>query len=77
MADKLPDCIAFGKAVRRLRAAQGFSQEAFANKAGLHRTYMGGLERGERNPTLITICRIARELGMSLAELFQEVHEDA
>jgi len=75
MTDKIPDCIAFGEAVRRLRAAQGFSQEAFASKAGLHRTYMGGLERGERNPTLVTIRRIARELGLDLAELFKEVDD--
>jgi len=71
MVKKIPRCISFGQAVRRQRVKQGYSQEAFASKAGIHRTYLGGLERGERNPTLLTIAKIARELGLSVEELFR------
>ena len=59
---KLQECIDFGQKVRALREEKGFSQEAFANYAEIHRTYMGGIERGERNPTLTTIKRIAEAL---------------
>ena len=60
----------FGKRVRALRLAKGLSQEEFAFKAGVHRTYMGGIERGERNPALKNIAAIASALGISLSELF-------
>ncbi len=60
----------FGQRVRELRKARGFSQEELAHRAGLHYTYIGGIERGERNPALINIGRIAAALGVSLAELF-------
>jgi len=60
----------FGLRVRRLRKDRGLSQEKLAFDAGIHRTYLGGIERGERNPTLKNITRIARALGVSLAELF-------
>jgi transcriptional regulator with XRE-family HTH domain len=60
----------FGKRVRELRTARGFSQEELADRAGLHYTYVGGIERGERNPALVNIGRIAAALGISLAELF-------
>jgi transcriptional regulator with XRE-family HTH domain len=56
--------------VRELRKARGFSQEELAHRAGLHYTYVGGIERGERNPALVNIGRIARALKVSLAELF-------
>ena len=46
------------------------SQEALAAKAGIHRTYMGGVERGERNPCLKNILRLADALGVPAAELF-------
>ncbi len=61
---------AFGKRVRELRKARGFSQEELAHRAGLHYTYVGGIERGERNPALVNIGRIARALKVPLAELF-------
>jgi transcriptional regulator with XRE-family HTH domain len=63
-------CRAFGRRVRALRTQRGLSQEKFAELCGLHRTYMGGIERGERNISLINIGRIAKALKMPLAELF-------
>ena len=60
----------FGYRVRELREAKGLSQEELAFKAGVHRTYLGGIERGERNPSLKNISLIANALGISLAELF-------
>jgi transcriptional regulator with XRE-family HTH domain len=63
------ECVAFGEAVRALRESKGYSQEEFANHADVHRTYMGGIERGERNPTLTTICKIAAALAVPPARL--------
>ena len=60
----------FGTRIRVLRERAGLSQEALAAKAGIHRTYMGGVERGERNPCLKNILRLADALGVSAAELF-------
>ncbi len=61
----------FGATVRRLRTEKGLSQEAFAAAVGIHRTYIGGIERGERNPTLTTIERIARALEVDPASLLR------
>jgi transcriptional regulator with XRE-family HTH domain len=55
---------ALGFNLRAVRADRGLSQEAFANVLGVHRTYMGGLERGERNLTLKAVERIADVLGI-------------
>lgn len=60
----------FGKRLRELRKAQGYSQEGFALTVELDRTYIGGIERGERNPGLKTILRIAEALEVPVAELF-------
>ncbi len=60
----------FGYRVRELRQAKGLSQEELAFKVGVHRTYLGGIERGERNPSLKNIDLIANALGISLTELF-------
>jgi transcriptional regulator with XRE-family HTH domain len=60
----------FGARVRQLRTERGWSQEAFADEAGLHRTYIGSVERGEQNISLVNIEKIAGTLGISLAELF-------
>jgi transcriptional regulator with XRE-family HTH domain len=49
-----------------------YSQEEFAQEAGLNRAYMGGVERGQRNVGAVNLSRIAEALGMSLAELFAE-----
>lgn len=59
----------FGQRVRDLRRARGLSQEAFAARCGLDRTYLGGIERGERNVALRNITIIAKALGLSLSEL--------
>jgi transcriptional regulator with XRE-family HTH domain len=60
----------FAGRVRELRLARGLSQEQLAFKAGIHRTYLGGIERGERNPTLKNIVSIAEALDITLSELF-------
>ena len=58
-----------GSKIRALRVEKGYSQESFADACKLHRTYMGALERGERNLTLKTLATVARALGMTVAEL--------
>lgn len=61
----------FGERVRSLRRKRGYSQESFAAACGLDRTYMGGIERGERNLALRNIHRIAQTLDVTLAELMR------
>lgn len=63
----------FGKAIRQRRHKLGISQEAFADLCGLDRTYLGGIERGERNVALVNIEKIPRALRISLNELFRGV----
>ncbi|MCA9006673.1 MAG: helix-turn-helix transcriptional regulator [Planctomycetaceae bacterium] len=63
----------FGERVRELRKEQGYSQENFAYACELDRTYVGGIERGERNVALRNIERIADTLGISVAELMEGV----
>jgi transcriptional regulator with XRE-family HTH domain len=65
--------VRFGKAVRTKRHKLGVSQEEFADICGLDRTYIGGIERGERNVALVNIERIAKALKISLPELFRGV----
>ena len=60
-----------GRNLRAYRQAKGLSQEAFADVLRVHRTYMGGLERGERNITLQTLERLAEELGIGALELMR------
>lgn len=59
----------FGKRVRKMRLEQNLSQEELANKAGVHRTYIGMIERAEKNITLENIEKIAKALGLSPKEL--------
>jgi transcriptional regulator with XRE-family HTH domain len=65
--------VRFGKAVRQKRHKLGVSQEAFADLCGLDRTYIGGIERGERNVALVNIEKIARALRLSIVDLFRGV----
>lgn len=60
---------ALGTVVRALRTAAGYSQEGFADAIGVHRTYMGTLERGDANPTLETLELIAHGLGIAVSTL--------
>lgn len=60
---------AFGRNVRKFREIRGLSQERLAHLSGLHRTYIGAVERGERNITLLNAQRIAFALDLTLAEL--------
>lgn len=60
-----------GRYLRAHREAQGMSQEAFADVVGVHRTYMGGLERGERNITLRSLERLAETLGVDPVEMLR------
>ena len=59
----------FAFRLREMRMAKGLSQEARADEAGLHRTYVGSVERGERNISLVNVERLAKELGLSVCEL--------
>ncbi len=63
----------FGRIVRRRRLATGVSQEALADRAGLHRTYISLLERGLRNPSLTVVSKLARALGTSMTSLVAEL----
>jgi transcriptional regulator with XRE-family HTH domain len=63
--------IRFGERVRNLRQATGLSQEAFAEKCGLDRTYISGIERGKRNVSLENLKVIAKGLNTSLSRLFE------
>lgn len=64
-----PALAAFGSAVRATRLEQGISQEALADLAGIDRSYMGGIERGEHNVALINLQKIAIALQVTIAEL--------
>ncbi len=61
---------AFGARVRSLRRGMGLSQEEMAHRAGVHVTYLSGIERGVRNPALRNIRAVAGALGVSVADLF-------
>ena len=68
-----PELEKFGKQVRQLRKALGLSQEDLAELTDLHRTYIGGIERGERNVALINIVRLAKALKVSPSELLKGI----
>lgn len=60
-----------GKNVARLRRERGLSQEAFADHAQIHRTYISDIERGARNPTIEVVAKIAKALGVGPSELLE------
>jgi transcriptional regulator with XRE-family HTH domain len=66
----------FGLIVRRMRSEAGFSQEEFATRCHLHRTYVGSIERGEKNVTLTTAHKIARALGVQLSDLVVQMEQN-
>lgn len=59
----------FGNNVKKLRDLRKMSQEDLAEKSGLHRTYISGIERGVRNPTITVVCELADALNVSPSEL--------
>lgn len=65
--------ITLGEAIRRRREVLGLSQEQLALKCDLDRTYVGGVERGERNIGFINLCRIAEALDRSLSDLLADL----
>ena len=67
-----PVLVALGAAIRRARSAKGLSQEALAVDADLDRSYMGGIERGEHNLTLMNLVKIAGALKVRASKLFEE-----
>lgn len=71
MISQCAHLIPFGESVRRQRESQGLSQEKLADLCGVHRTYIGGIERGERNPTLKTMIKISNALGVPLSEMIR------
>lgn len=66
-----------GNRLRLLRLEAGISQEELAARAELHRTYVGGIERGERNVAVVNLVRLAKALGVSASELLHEVDSEA
>lgn len=64
--------IAVGQKIKTFREENGWSQEDLANMSGLHRTYISGVERGVRNPTIEIIFRISCALGVDIAQLFEK-----
>ncbi len=61
-----------GRSVRRLRVAAGLSQAELAERMGVDRAYVSGLESGQRNPTIVTLWHLTKALGVSLRSLFDE-----
>ena len=72
---KRPATLVFGQRVRARRVELGLSQEALARLAGLHRTYVGSLERGERNVALINILRLGRALEVDAGTLITGIND--
>jgi transcriptional regulator with XRE-family HTH domain len=67
---------AFAKVIRKHRARKGLSQEALAEMAGIHHTYVGLVERGKRTPTIDVAERLARALGRKLSALIAEAERE-
>jgi transcriptional regulator with XRE-family HTH domain len=69
---KKSELMLFGKSVRKLREQKGLSQEALADLSRLHRTYIGGIERGERNVGFLNLLRLSKALKVLPSELLQD-----
>jgi len=79
MDERLPNLLlkTLGQRIKKLRKDQGYSQEAFADKCGVHRTFMGTIERGESNLSFKNILKVTTTLGISLSTLFRELEDKA
>jgi len=69
---QVPLLLQLGRRIRTIRKAQGLSQEELADKAGLDRTYVGGIERGERNVSVLNLAKIGVALQVDLSLLFTD-----
>ena len=67
----------FGLVLRRLREKAGVSQETLADLAGLHRNYVGLLERGQRMPSILVVWQLAAALGTTASQMFAKVEKDS
>jgi transcriptional regulator with XRE-family HTH domain len=65
--------VKFGKKIREVRVKRGLSQEALADRANVHRTYIGMVERAEKNITLLNIQKLAKALKIDIRELFDGI----
>lgn len=77
MPEPVPSNAALGAAVRRLRTERGLSQEDLAAAAGIHTTYVSGIERGRRNPSWAVVGGLSVALGVSVVELAARAAEEA
>ena len=68
---------ALGQRVRELRAKQGYSQEGFADRCEVHRTFMGTIERGESNLSFQNLVKVAKALGITLSQLLSGIEKRA
>jgi transcriptional regulator with XRE-family HTH domain len=71
---KEPVLVAFGAALREVRAKKGISQEELAHRSGIDRSYLGAIERGEQNCGLLHLAKIAAALDVTLVELVATAH---
>ncbi len=79
MEERPPNLLlkALGQRIRELRTEQGYLQEAFADKCGVHRTFMGTIERGESNLSFQNIHKVAKTLDVTLSNLFLDLEQKA
>jgi transcriptional regulator with XRE-family HTH domain len=77
VAQKSPAHAALGRAIRRYRTGHAMSQEDLAHRSGMHRTYVGGIERGERNPSFTNLLRLADALQVPVSELLASVESES
>lgn len=75
MLTRDPILRSFGLKIRRQREVRKFTQEKLAEKADLHPTYISGIERGIRNPTILNISKIAKALGVTVSQLTNGIRE--